>query len=107
MSHPCAGHSCDHCYVCDVLGICCASVPNGQVAQLEAEDQAQRDRLHTAIAQDAPTVPRLPQLVQLEAQLRSALPAAERLGLVAAATDPLSSASRKETIRVLLARAPR
>lgn len=27
MSHPCDGHACDHCYLCDVVGICCASVP--------------------------------------------------------------------------------
>lgn len=27
MSHPCSGHACDHCTTCDVLGICCASIP--------------------------------------------------------------------------------
>jgi hypothetical protein len=28
-THPCHGHldSCDHCYLCDVVGVCCASVP--------------------------------------------------------------------------------
>lgn len=25
MAHPCAGHACDHCLVCDVEGRCCAS----------------------------------------------------------------------------------
>jgi hypothetical protein len=26
MSHPCADHPCDHCYLCDVVGICCQTV---------------------------------------------------------------------------------
>lgn len=27
MTHPCDGHACDHCYLCDVDGVCCATVP--------------------------------------------------------------------------------
>jgi hypothetical protein len=26
-ARPCADHSCDHCYICDVLGICCLTIP--------------------------------------------------------------------------------
>lgn len=25
---PCAGHECDHCWVCTHLGVCCGQVPN-------------------------------------------------------------------------------
>lgn len=28
--HPCDGHGCDHCYICDTLGICCGTVPGAQ-----------------------------------------------------------------------------
>lgn len=33
-AHPCAGHSCDHCYICDHLGICCGSVSAADRAAL-------------------------------------------------------------------------
>lgn len=25
-SHPCSGHDCDHCTICEIHGICCATV---------------------------------------------------------------------------------
>ena len=38
--HPCAGHACDHCYTCDVLGICCSTgrVATARVAEMPDDD---------------------------------------------------------------------
>lgn len=36
-AHPCAGHDCDHCYICDELRVCCGSISAEQLVQLEAE----------------------------------------------------------------------
>jgi hypothetical protein len=90
-SHPCDGHTCDHCYRCDVLGECCAQpspVPVSATGTVQAS-------LHDAIVHDAMAVISLPELVRCEAASHGALPAAVRLGLVAAA-DPRSYDSRKE-----------
>jgi hypothetical protein len=111
MSHPCAGHACDHCYCCDVLGVCCATIPAEQRAGLEAGQVAQPDILHAAIVQEAGTVPSLGELVRLDAErssLGELLPAAARLGLLAApAADPLPIDSRKETVHAIPARSTR
>lgn len=93
-SHPCADHPCDHCYLCDVVGICCGSVSSAQREQLEAGDPTQRERLYLAIAQGTGMAPSLPELVRQEAGL---LPASMRLGLCAPpAPDPSLHDSRKE-----------
>ncbi len=104
--HPCADHPCDHCYLCDVVGICCASVASGQpAARLEADDRAQPEGLRAAIAQDAGTVPSLPELVRQDAGSPRVLSAAARLSLRPAPTaDPLSHNSRKEAPYVIPAR---
>lgn len=49
MPHPCADHACDHCYTCDVLGICCSTgrVTSAPVADLPDDD------LIEAFARDA------------------------------------------------------
>jgi hypothetical protein len=107
MSHPCVDHlaSCDHCYLCDVVGVCCATISPAQRAQLEAGDSAQRERLYAAITQDAGTVPSLPELMRRDARHSRALSAAARLGLDPAPTaDPLSHDSRKEALHVIPAR---
>lgn len=96
MTHPCADHaaSCDHCFVCDGLGICCASLLPAQRALLLASAPAHWDRLRAAIAQDAQTAVSLSELVRSEPRL---LPAATRLGLCAApAADAVSHHSQKE-----------
>lgn len=52
MTHPCADHyaTCDHCYQCDVLGICCASTRTPAAAQpIDLPD----DDLIEAFARDA------------------------------------------------------
>lgn len=70
MTHPCDGHlaSCDHCYLCDVVGICCASVSSGLRAQIEASRACSYTELTAAITQDAGLVPGLRDLVRLEAE---------------------------------------
>lgn len=101
--HPCAGHDCDHCYLCDVVGVCCATVTPDQRALLEAEHRATpSDRLRAAIAQDALTIVSLPELVHHDAAAGAGvLPAARRLGLVAAADpSPHHDSRKKEAIHV-------
>lgn len=92
--HPCASHMdhCDHCYRCDVLGECCLIVAPARVAQL-APSVVQPDPLRDAVVHDAQTVVGLPELVRCDAGRQGALPAAVRLGLVAAAVP---CDSRKE-----------
>jgi len=102
--HPCAGHPCDHCFTCDVLGVCCASLSSGQRARLEADDQAQPDRLRAAIAQDAGTVPNLPELVRQDAAQPWALSAAARLRLLDVLPADHFHDSRKEAQHAIPAR---
>ena len=110
-AHPCTGHACDHCYCCDVLGICCATIPAEQRARLEAGHHTQAEALHAAIVQEAGSVPSLGELVRLDARrssLGELLPAAARLGVLAApAADPLPIDSRKEAVHVIPAHTSR
>jgi hypothetical protein len=105
MSPSSSNHPCEHCFLQEQRQgrVCPAAHDVYGLSDLQAQQQS-AEALRQAITQDAQIVVQLPALVQLDAQLASALPDAERLGLVAAATDPLSTTSRKETIRVLLAR---
>lgn len=107
--HPCADHPCDHCYVCDVLGVCCASVSPDQRAQLEANDLAQRERLHLVIVSEAGTVPSLVSLVSADAaqpRLRRSPPAAERV-LLPAGVQSVPFNARKEALYVAASRTTR
>ena len=80
MPHPCAGHmdTCDHCYLCDVVGVCCASVPSSALASSTGSCQHD-DSLHEAVVAERLTVVNLAALVRAEA-LSSA---ASRLALLA------------------------
>jgi hypothetical protein len=103
-NHPCDSHACDHCYLCDVVGICCMTVSSGQRAQLEAEHRTgSSDWLHAAILADAQHVPAFADLVRLDALSRTiALPASISLGLLAAPSpDPLHHDAREEDIVVV------
>lgn len=102
MTHPCAGHmaSCDHCYLCEILKICCASVPAGQRMRLEAEHRAQHD-LRVAIAKEAETTPSLGALVAADAEhdrSTHALPAAPTAELPPITDQPVYTDSRKEIL---------
>jgi hypothetical protein len=107
MSPPSSNHPCHNCLLQEQRQgrVCPAAHDVYGLPDLQAQQHA--EALRQGITQDALVIPQLPALVQLDAQLSRALPAAERLGLVAAAADPLATASRKETTRVLLARTPR
>lgn len=76
--HPCADHPCDHCYTCDVLGICCSTISSSQRALFETCGEIQRERLHDAINDETGPPPSLPELICREAGY---LPTSTRLGL--------------------------
>ena len=103
VTHPCDGHSCDHCYICDVVGICCMALSAQQRKELEFEHRACRDRLHALILQEPVMAPKLGELAHRDAiGLAGLLPAATRLGLLPTpASGPFSHDPRKEAIRVL------
>src|ERR1700729_4363551 len=107
--HPCTDHPCDHCYICDVVGVCCMTVTPSQRVRLEAEHRAEPiDRLHAAILQEAGTVPTPPELVRLEArQYPVGLVAASRLGLLKAPLADSVPDSRKEPPHVSVSRSLR
>jgi hypothetical protein len=109
-THPCSDHfsSCDHCFACDVLGICCASLSAEQQARLEADVREQDSRLRDAIRLEAGTVPSLGELVRLDGALDfptrqlSAFPSlpSSPLVLPPAAVEVPSTDSRKEALYV-------
>lgn len=60
-THPCSDHlhDCDHCYLCDAQGICCASVPPAVRTDLHAllDSPGSLDVLRDCLAQLAGGVP--------------------------------------------------
>jgi hypothetical protein len=103
--HPCADHPCDHCYWCDVVGICCQTISAEQRAQLQADE-----RLRTAIAKEAGNVPSFQELVRLDALRRPGAllpPAPSPAGLLGPAATSMPEDSRKEAIHVLVSRTTR
>ena len=112
MTHPCTDHmaSCDHCYLCDVVGICCASVSPAERAQLEAEYRRPRCRLAAAVVIEAGTILILRELVRRDAERRQlglSPPVSRPLLRPAPADLQLLSDSRKEAIRVPIPRTSR
>ena len=108
-SHPCDGHSCDHCFLCDVVGICCMTISPEQNARLEADDRAQRERLRLAIGLEVVTVPSLGELVRLDVERqRSARSLSAPSPFVLSKTDAQPSPhDRKESSHVAASRAAR
>ena len=82
MPHPCAGHmdTCDHCYLCDVVGVCCASVPSSAAASSCTGSCPHDDRLCEAVVAERLMVVNLAALVRAEALSSAAI----RLALLAA-----------------------
>lgn len=110
MTHPCDGHQCDHCYLCDVVGICCQTISPEPRAQLEADDGAQRGWLRAAIVLEAGTVPSLRELVRRDAERQRPaplLPTPSPLVLPRSAAEHIPNDSRKEAIHVLASRTTR
>lgn len=82
MTHPCAGHPCDHCFLCDVVGVCCQTVDAARVDR--HPDDALRQailaecRATAADLADSPPAEALrpaPPLARLPPGLRAAVPA--------------------------------
>lgn len=97
MTHPCEGHSCDHCYLCDVVGVCCQTVAPGQQVPLNV--------LHAAILADAGRIPSFAELVRSEAQRhRPKLPVPSPSLPPPAPTTPISCDQQKEAIHVAVPR---
>jgi hypothetical protein len=69
-SHPCASHinTCDHCYSCEVLGICCTSTPASVFVASAITDLG---ALRQAIAEDAADRTSFADLVQIDGLTRS------------------------------------
>lgn len=111
MTHPCEGHlaSCDHCYLCDVAGVCCASVSREQRAQLEASRGEPYAGLAATIVQETGLAPNLGELVRLshEAQHPHQLAAPALLAPPSVSGERFPNDSRKEASRVLSSRPAR
>lgn len=72
---PCAGHQCDHCWVCTNLGVCCAQVPH--IKAIMSPDRFVRgknreEEFKLAIAADSGLSPQLSmvELVRLDVNLQ-------------------------------------
>jgi hypothetical protein len=109
MSHPCVPHhACDHCYICETLHICCATIPPEQRAQLEADTkQGQAERFREAVVAEARRVVTLADLIQAEAAqgVPALPPGTASLALPPApAAEAIPHNSRKEPVYVIAAR---
>jgi hypothetical protein len=110
MTHPCTDHTCDHCYLCDVVGVCCGSVSVAQRARLEAEHRKPYTGLAVTIAHEAGSIRSLGELVRADAarQGRGLLANSSQPELPAAPTAATTpNPSRKEAIRVSIPRTNR
>jgi|ERR1700733_3819547 len=110
--HPCADHmaSCDHCYLCDVVGVCCASVPVAERAQLEAEHRKPYTGLAMAITREAGSIRSVGELVCADAARQGRALPADRSQPALPAAPPsvgIPNPSRKEAIRVPIPRTTR
>ena len=81
MTHPCADHPCDHCYSCDVLGVCCASAPSGRGKPGFQATPDQNLALHSAVLADIDRHVGLGRQIQLEARREASRGLPERLAL--------------------------
>jgi hypothetical protein len=80
MTHPCAGHPCDHCYLCDIVGVCCQTVAGTAPATPAVVRIDPDEALRQAILAERGSRVDLAALVRAEAlgvhQPRAALPPA-------------------------------
>jgi len=109
MTHPCDGHVCDNCAICQA-GICCGSITPTERVQLEAAGNNPGDeRLREAVGQEHRAQPSIAELVRREAssQSQATPPANSPLALPAPAPVSVPDESRKETVYVVPSRTPR
>lgn len=101
MTHPCADHPCDHCYLCDVIGVCCQAVRDAASLAAPGGDAA----LRQAVVEEAASVVTLAHLIRIEAlsvaQASPLLLPAPPLALPSPvpAPFPLGEQTRKEQVR--------
>ena len=92
--HPCQGHACDHCWLCE-LGICCMSAnQSGAASNSTGHDTGTLSDLREALTEDAHagrTASRLRNLAATDSHWRrlAALHAATPLALPPGRPDPL------------------
>ncbi len=53
MSHPCDGHGCDRCVVCEVFGLCCGSAQGQILKAALAVPTDSLDHVRNALSSDA------------------------------------------------------
>lgn len=109
MTHPCDGHACDNCAICQA-GYCCGRLTAEQRAQIEAGATSPTDkRLREAIEQEHGSQPSIAELVRRDAAERHsvAVPADPILALPAPAPTPEPTETRKEPVYVVPPRATR
>lgn len=112
MTHPCADHmeQCDHCYSCDVLGVCCQTMQPSARSRPETvfRQRAPGEELRDAILAEAGTVASLGALVRQEAASQPVAPVlllpSMPLSLPEAAEPIPDDDSRKEAVYVHVAR---
>lgn len=103
MTHPCDGHVCDNCAICQA-GYCCGSITAEQRAQLEAGTSNYGDeRLREAVEQERGSQPSIAELVRRDAMQHApaALPAGRLLSLPASAEASEPTETRKEPVYVV------
>jgi hypothetical protein len=97
--HCCDGHPCDHCYSCDVLGVCCQTMGAAQHRSSDARRPVAPSVLHDAIVRDAKTATSLRHRIQL-GTMRSSVAAL----LPGQLAEPPATETRKDPIRVIATR---
>jgi hypothetical protein len=64
VTHPCVpNHACDHCYLCDVVGVCCMTVRDAATATTADPDEI----LRQAILAESHSAVNLADLIRVEA----------------------------------------
>ena len=100
MTHPCSTHlsNCDHCFYCDELGVCCATVPADARAGLEAKLRTPTQGLIELVVREAGSAPSLAELVRAEAAVQDVDPSSTAPPALAAAPHAAvsSQSPRKE-----------
>jgi hypothetical protein len=103
MTHPCDGHACDNCTICQA-GYCCGSITTEQRAQIEAATNSASDaRLRNAIEQECGSQLSIAELVSQDAaqQRTTSRAAGPPLLLPAPTTSPDLTEPRKEAVYVV------
>lgn len=106
--HPSSDHPCDHCYLCDVVGICCATISVEQCIQIEGHIRHEFDCLRQATITKASSTPTLADRLRGDTQRSpSSCLLMEAASPLRRPTDLPNPNQRKEPIHVVAACTPR